>query len=131
MLSDHPIAVSLPTSDVERSRAFYEGSLGFKMVDQMEDGRAYYQSADSFFFVYPSQFAGTNKATAAGWLVDDVDAIVADLKANGVTFEDYDLETDFGQIKTVDGIATLDDGTKGGWFKDPDGNILSVFSRPE
>ena len=73
--------------------------------------------------LYPSGFAGTNQATAAGWQVDDIEAVVAGLKANGVEFQEYD----FDELKTVDGIATLPDGLKGAWFIDSEGNILSVF----
>jgi catechol 2,3-dioxygenase-like lactoylglutathione lyase family enzyme len=55
----------------------------------------------------------------------DVEAAVADLRAKGVTFEEYDLPG----VKTVNGIAELG-GTRGAWFKDPEGNILSVVQLP-
>jgi len=58
-------------------------------------------------------------------MVRDVEATVAQLRGKGVTFEDYDLPG----VKTVNGIADLD-GTKGAWFKDPEGNILSVVQLP-
>lgn len=58
-------------------------------------------------------------------MVRDVEATVADLRGRGVTFEDYDLPG----LKTVDGIADLG-GIKGAWFKDPEGNILSVVQLP-
>jgi hypothetical protein len=54
-------------------------------------------------------------------MVRDVEAVVADLRSKGVTFEDYDLPG----VKTADGIAELG-GFRGAWFKDPEGNILSV-----
>ncbi|MBT8192571.1 MAG: VOC family protein, partial [Acidimicrobiia bacterium] len=75
------------------------------------------------FMVYPSGFAGTNQATAAGWQVDDIESVVAGLTANGVVFQEYD----FDELKTVDGIATLPNGIKGAWFTDSEGNILSLF----
>ena len=61
--------------------------------------------------------------TAVGFFVDDVEATVQWLKDRGVVFEEYD----FPGLKTVNSIATID-GTKGAWFKDPDGNILAVSS---
>jgi hypothetical protein len=54
-------------------------------------------------------------------VVRDVEATVADLRGKGVTFEDYDLPG----LRTVNGIAELGD-IRGAWFKDPEGNILSV-----
>jgi catechol 2,3-dioxygenase-like lactoylglutathione lyase family enzyme len=58
-------------------------------------------------------------------MVRDVEATVADLRAKGVTFEDYDLPG----LKTVNGIAELG-GIRGAWFEDPEGNILSVVQLP-
>ena len=73
--------------------------------------------------LYPSAFAGTNQATAAGFMVDDFDATVAELRSNGVVFEEYDLGEG---MATIDGVITLPDGNKGAWFKDSEGNILGL-----
>jgi hypothetical protein len=55
------------------------------------DGYCLYKSGNSVVLVYPSEYAGTNRATAASWAAgDDFDAIVEDLRAKGVTFEHYD-----------------------------------------
>ena len=59
--------------------------------------------------------------TAAGFLVDDLEATMKELRAKGVKFEEYD----FPGLKTVNGIATTD-GEKGAWFKDTEGNILAL-----
>ena len=75
--------------------------------------------------VYPSEYAGTNQATAASWAVgDDFDAIVQDLRAKGVTFEHYD---DLPET-TREGDVHVMDAYKAVWFKDPDGNILNLFN---
>jgi hypothetical protein len=88
----------------------------------MEDpGGIIYRSGDSYFSLYPTEFAGTAQHTLGTFTVRDVDAAVADLRGRGVRFEDYDLPG----IKTVNGIAELG-GIRGAWFKDPEGNILSV-----
>ncbi len=63
MLSDHTPTPTLPTADPERSRAFYEGVLGFTPGEDAVGG-LFYPSGDARFFVYPSAYAGTNKATA-------------------------------------------------------------------
>ena len=92
----------------------------------MEDpGGIIYRSGDATFSLYPTEFAGTAQHTLGAFLVRDVGATVADLRAKGVTFEDYDQPG----LKTVDGIAELG-GTQGAWFKDPEGNILSVVQLP-
>ena len=120
MLNDFPVGACLAVSDIDRARRFYEDTLGMKVASDRPDG-VLYDSGGTQFLVYPSQFAGTNQATAASWLVDDVDATVAELRERGVTFEEYD----FPGLKTENGIAAFDGG-KAAWFKDPDGNILSV-----
>jgi hypothetical protein len=74
--------------------------------------------------VYRSRFAGTNQATALTWAVDDVEEVVRTLKAKGVEFEHYDLpETRREGDLHISGEITV------AWFKDPDGNILSVVNR--
>jgi hypothetical protein len=76
------------------------------------------------FLVYRSEFAGTNKATAAGFRVDDFDATVAELRSKGVVFD----EVDFGEFgSTVDGVITMPGSNdKAAWFRDSEGNILSL-----
>ena len=76
--------------------------------------------------LYPSQFAGTNQATSANFSVEDVAVTVAELKARGAVFENYD----FGEaFRTIDGIATSADGQQMAWLKDPEGNTLSIGAR--
>jgi hypothetical protein len=74
--------------------------------------------------MYPTTNAGTSKASQAFWQVDDVEAEVAELKARGVVFEEYDLPG----MKMVNSIAT-GGGAKTAWFKDTEGNILAVSQR--
>ena len=125
MLGDSPAAATIAVSDLDRARKFYEETLGLQ--SKMEDpGGIMYGSGESMVLVYPSQFAGTSQATVATWMVADLDAVVDDLTAKGVTFEQYDMEG----LKTDErGIASLGD-IRGAWFKDPDGNILNVGEGP-
>ena len=117
------IATTLPAADLDRAKALYSQVLGLEPVEIEPMGEVWYELAGSRFMVYASQFAGTNEATAAGLMVDDVEATVAELRARGATFEDYDFGDDF---RTVDGIMTLPNGRKSAWFKDSEGNILGI-----
>jgi predicted enzyme related to lactoylglutathione lyase len=114
---------TLPAGDIGRAKKFYAETLGFEVSDFEEDGSVRVQVGDDWIMVYPSEFAGTNQATAAGIGVEDVEAAVSHFKGRGVQFEDYD----FGEYKTVNGIFTMPDGTKGAWFKDTEGNIIGLF----
>ncbi len=79
----------------------------------------------STLLVYKSQYAGTNKATAATWTVgSEIEYIVRKLKVKGVVFEHYNLPG-----MTRKGDIHVADGMKAAWFKDPDGNILSLCQR--
>jgi len=73
-------------------------------------------------FLYPTQNAGTSKASQAYWQVQDIEREVAELKKRGVKFEEYDLPA----MKTVNGIFT-GGGARAAWFKDSEGNILAVI----
>jgi catechol 2,3-dioxygenase-like lactoylglutathione lyase family enzyme len=118
------VEATLPASDFERAKAWYAQRLGLRPVRE-DQGGAWYHVGATRFFLYPSRFAGTNQATSAGFTVDDVDETVAELRRQGVTFEEYDLPG----LKTENGVATLQTGqgtTKAAWFKDSEGNILSV-----
>ena len=125
MLSSATVQPMLPVKDLERAGKFYEETLGLRRVGGEPDTALVYQSGDSTLCVYRSEFAGTNQGTAALWEVDDVEGTVAELKAQGVTFEHYNLPG-----LTRKGDIHLAGDFKVAWFKDPDGNILSVQNRP-
>jgi catechol 2,3-dioxygenase-like lactoylglutathione lyase family enzyme len=118
-----PLLAVLPAADIDRAKAWYRTHLGLDPAQVMGDGSAIYETGGVQFMLYASEFAGTNQATAAGFMVDDFDAAIAELRGNGVTFEDYDYGDD---MRTVDGVMTDPEGFKAAWFKDSEGNILSV-----
>ena len=125
MLGGKDAAAALAVSDLQRARNFYENTLGLEPA-QEQPGAILYRSGGSVVLVYPSEYAGTNKATAATWAVgDDFDSIVAGLREKGVTFEHYDDLPD----TTREGDVHLMGEIKGVWFKDPDGNILSLIDQ--
>ena len=121
MLSNAPVAPALPASDMARARAFYEQTLELPVVEEDLGGVTFRCGEGSALLVYPSEFAGTNKATAAAFRVDDLDAVMSRLRERGVVFEDYDLP----ELKTVDGVATFGD-SRGAFFTDPEGNIIGL-----
>lgn len=116
-------AATLPASDIERAKAWYSSVLGLEPIEITDSGDVWYEVAGTRLMVYPSQYAGTNQATAVNIRVDDVDVTVADLKGRGAEFEHYDFGETF---RTVNGIATSPSGEKMAWLKDPDGNIISI-----
>jgi hypothetical protein len=93
-------------------------------VDSEGDEVVIFQSGSSKLNVYRSDFAGTNKATAVTWAVDDVEAEVEALRDKGVTFEHYDMPN----TKVVGDVHVMGD-MHVAWFKDPDGNILNIINR--
>ena len=120
---DAPLYAALPASDIARAKEWYHQRLGLAPTEESPGGGLFYETGGTRFTIYPSAFAGTNQATAAGFSVDDFDAAISELRSNGVVFEEYDLGED---LKTVDGIATTPDGNRIAWFKDSEGNILGI-----
>lgn len=121
MLQKSPIYAYIPVKDLARARNFYEEKLGFTATRVQQGGVHYDCGGGTAFFMYPSESAGTNRASQAFWTVKDVRAEVAELRAKGVVFEEYDNPN----FKTVDGIAT-GGGAMSAWFKDTEGNILAI-----
>jgi predicted enzyme related to lactoylglutathione lyase len=117
------IALTLPASDLERAKEWYRTMLGIEPIEISPEGSFWYELDGTRFMVYQSQFAGTNQATAAALSVDDLEATVAELRARGAVFEDYDFGED---LRTVDGVMTSPGGFKMAWLKDSEGNILGI-----
>jgi predicted enzyme related to lactoylglutathione lyase len=121
MLQKSPMYAYIPATDVARARQFYEQKLGFKPKEEVAGGVVYEFADHTACFLYPTPNAGTSKASQAFWQVDDVEREVAELKARGVTFEDYDMPGE----KNESGIITAG-GARAAWFKDSEGNIMAV-----
>ena len=127
-LSQYKVAAAIVVSDMDRAKEFYEGKLGLLPDTESDDNRAYRCGEGTVIHVYSSpDHAGKSTATLAGWYVDDVGRIVDELTSRGVTFERYDE----GPLRTDEkGIATFDRGAKVAYFRDPDGNTLSIAQQP-
>jgi catechol 2,3-dioxygenase-like lactoylglutathione lyase family enzyme len=113
---------TLAVRELKAARRFYEDTLGFEPEDVSENVVTY-RSGETRFFVYVSDFAGTNAATAVTWVVDDVDGTVAALKDLGAEFQHYDLP---GTKR--EGDVHVAGPMRAAWFHDPDGNILAIVS---
>jgi len=123
MLSKYDAIPTVAVKNLAAAKKFYEGTLGLKQIDAEGEEVVVYQNGSSRLNVYRSQFAGTNKATAVTWPVDDVEDEVRALKSKGVAFEHYDMP----DMKR-EGDVHVGGDIRVAWFKDPDGNILSIVN---
>jgi catechol 2,3-dioxygenase-like lactoylglutathione lyase family enzyme len=112
----------LPAEDLDRIAAFYRDKLRLpvtKGIVGLTIGEA-----PNRIYVYPAQGDPAGGFTQAALQVPDVRAAVAELRARGVRFEEYDLPG----LKTADGIAPTPDGREAAWFKDSEGNIVVLVA---
>ncbi len=124
MLADRPIHTPLPATDLERARRFYAEKLGLipeSELPDVRDGLFYRCGRETRFLLFPTQNAASGTHTQMTWLTHDIEADVAELKARGVVFEEYDIP----DLKTVNSVATIGQ-SKGAWFKDSEGNLLAL-----
>jgi catechol 2,3-dioxygenase-like lactoylglutathione lyase family enzyme len=121
MLEDKEPIATVAVRDLAVAKRFYADVLGLRLDEENSEVLTFV--AGQFqLFVYRSQFAGTNQATVVTWAVgSEVDAVVAELGRRGVVFEHYDMPP-----ARREGDLHVFDGFKVAWFKDPDGNILSI-----
>jgi catechol 2,3-dioxygenase-like lactoylglutathione lyase family enzyme len=122
MLRDKPSSAIVAVKDIDRARTFYRDTLGLELADNSMPDVLGFRTGDTSLVVYRSDEAGTNRANAVVWTVgEDMDDIVADLRAKGVRFERY---PEMG-LK-LEGDVYVEGDMKMVWFKDPDGNILHL-----
>lgn len=125
MLKDSNATATIAVKDIEAAKRFYESVLGLTPLPATEPGVVLFRTGTTSIVVYQSQFAGTNRATAATWMLDDdLEGVVQALKAKGVTFEHYDFPGMKGE-----GDLHVAGKSRAAWFKDPDGNILALVGR--
>ncbi len=124
MLGKYEAIATIAVKDIGVASKFYEQTLGLSRIPTSERGVQMFKSGNSKVLVYQSDYAGTNKATAATWTIaGDIKQVVAGLAARGVRFEHYDLPG-----TTLDGDLHITGTIKAAWCKDPDGNILALVS---
>ena len=124
VFGDHEAITNLAVRDIDVARKFYEETLGLELMHTEAHELLVFKSGNSTLHVYRSDFAGTNKATALNFRVGDaIGEIVKALEKKGVTFERYDFPD-----ARHEGPLHLLGPMKVAWFKDPDGNIISLMN---
>jgi catechol 2,3-dioxygenase-like lactoylglutathione lyase family enzyme len=129
LLRDSDVATRLPAQDLERARAFYADKLGLEPVEERPGGLLYHCGSGRFA-LFATAGAPSGQHTQMAWVVDDLDAVVGELRRRGVVFEDVDVPG----LKTVDGIVDVEGnypsyggvGERAAWFRDSEGNLLGI-----
>lgn len=127
-LRDARAETRLPAQDLDRARRWYAAKLGLHPDEEREGGLTY-RLAGGAFALFTSTGASRGEFTQLALDVDDVDAEVAQLRARGVVFEEYDLPG----FPMTDGIVEIDGnypskgrGERGAWFRDSEGNMIGL-----
>jgi catechol 2,3-dioxygenase-like lactoylglutathione lyase family enzyme len=120
MLADAAFIGFVPVRDLAVARAFYEGTLGLRVVDDTPFALVL-DAGGTMVRVTPVPAPAARPFTIAGWQVPDIDAAVRALAGRGVQFTRYD-----GLTQDELGIWTTPGGDRVAWFKDPEGNTLSL-----
>ncbi len=127
-LKDAPLFASLPAHEIDRAKRWYEEKLGLTPMLDMGVAGLLYDTGGSRWLIYQTPSAGTGKQTVGGFTVPNIDETMRELRAKGVTFEDYALG-DQGPT-TENGVARDPSGGASAWFKDSEGNILALTQIP-
>ena len=121
-------ATRLPAQNLDRARSFYSEKLGLDPVEEREGGLLY-RLGGTEFGLFQSAGAPSGEHTQIGFEVEDIDAVVDELRGRGVVFEEYD----FPGLTTVNGIAEVEGnypskgkGERAAWFRDSEGNMLGI-----
>lgn len=120
MLASAKMVGFVPTKDYDKARAFYEGKLGFQFVSLDQFALVVRVGGHNIRIAKVPNFTPL-QGTILGWEVNNIEATATWLRDKGVPLEKYP----FVQDREL-GIWTTPNGDKVGWFKDPDGNILSI-----
>jgi catechol 2,3-dioxygenase-like lactoylglutathione lyase family enzyme len=122
-LNDYRVQALLAVSDLDRAKGFYEDQLGLVPGEEEEEAIRYPCADGSEIGIYLSrENAGKSPATLAGWFVDDLDEVMAELASRNVVFEQYDQPG-----LSTDERGVFDAGRfRAAWIRDPDGNTLAL-----
>ena len=121
MLQDGQAYAKLPASDFDRARRFYVETLGFEPTFEGQGFVRFVCGGGSSFLVFASSGKASGDHDQCGWVVDDIEAEVAELRRRGIAFEE------FAGATFVDGIRD-DPAGRSAWFRDSEGNLLNLRS---
>ena len=122
MLAELDTIGFIPSADLDRARSFYQGALGLAVTHEGGFALVLGSGSSRIRVVAAGEFR-PQPFTVAGWEAPDITSTVTGLLANGVVFERYD-----SMVQDELGIWTAPSGDRVAWFRDPDGNVLSLTS---
>lgn len=120
MLANNQIAAFIATANPEKAREFYENTLGLTLISDEEYAIVFDAGGTTLRVQKAGKFT-PHPFTSLGWHVEDIEVAVDQLKSKGVVFEQYPW-----MPEGSNGIMTFPEGARVAWFKDPDGNLLSL-----
>ncbi|MBC7919495.1 MAG: VOC family protein [Ferruginibacter sp.] len=126
LLTNALVCATVPTTDLQRARRFYEETLGLKAAISDERRGVYYQAGGGTMLNLYERQHSTAEYSVATFLVENLDEVMSDLRSRSVSFEEYDMP----DLKTENGVYSDQTGFKVSWFKDPDGNIIGIEQLP-
>jgi len=127
MIASNRVSAVLVSTDLERSRAFYENKVGLKVSPETIKNHLLFACGDgSTLLIYGRGKGNSADHTQVRFWSKDVHKDVAELVGRGIVFEEYDM----GAFKTIDHVVTSAGIGRSAWFKDPDGNTIALF-QPE
>jgi catechol 2,3-dioxygenase-like lactoylglutathione lyase family enzyme len=123
-LGSAPLIAFLATTDAGRSKAFYRDALGLRLIDDTPFALEF-DVGGTMLRIQKVERLEPHPFTALGWQVGDIAARIEELERGGVTFERF-----AGLDQDAAGVWTSPSGARIAWFKDPDGNVLSLTEFP-
>ena len=125
MLANAPVAAILPATDIGRAKRFYQEKLGLRSADMPglpEDSAMFVCGGGTMLYLYERASGTKADHTVAGWMVEDIEKAVEELRETGVVFEQYDMPG----LQTDERGITVSGPVKSAWFKDTEGNLLAI-----
>jgi catechol 2,3-dioxygenase-like lactoylglutathione lyase family enzyme len=121
-LSDGRVATRIPVQDLARAKAWYSEKLGLDPEEERPGG-ARYECAGGGFTLFESEGAASGTHTQMAWEVDDFEATIEELKARGVSFDEFGITEVPGHYPSKQAR-----GEKAAWFRDSEGNVFGIGS---
>ena len=121
MLSDAGVLTTLPVSDLERAKRFYREILGLRPLQELPQGLLYECADGGRFLLFLTRARSPSEHTQMSFVVADIEGEIGDLKSDGVSFEEYDLQ----DLTTVGSIAYTR-SAESAWFRDSEGNLIGL-----
>jgi catechol 2,3-dioxygenase-like lactoylglutathione lyase family enzyme len=127
MIGEHRISAVLVSTDLDRSREFYEQQVGLTLAPETIKNHLLFNCGNgTSLLIYGRPSGNSADHTQVRFWTSDVSKEVASLLERGIVFEEYHS----GNFNTIDHVVTSPGVGRSAWFKDPDGNTIAIF-QPE